>query len=109
MNASPIFVGEAWGLSLPANNQSRSTGRRRRLREHLKRESARLQRARERLQLIEDYVESLRDLEDCGSDFTVRYPSVVANMARAAAEEDDRIYAIRTRIGALDAQMRGYK
>ncbi len=75
----------------------------------MKRESARLQRARERLQLIDDYVESLRDLDDCGSDFTVRYPSVVANMARAAAEENACIYAIRTRIGALDAQMRGYK
>jgi hypothetical protein len=109
MNASPILVGEAWGLSIPANNQTRSSERRRRLREQLKLECARLRRARERLQLIEDYVESLRELEDCGSDFRVRYPAVAANMARAAAEEDDRIFAIRTRVGALDAQMRGYK
>jgi len=109
MSASMILVGEALSLSIPANNQTRSNERRRRLRDQLKRETARLHRACERLQLIDDYVESLRDLDDCGSDFTVRYPSIVANMAHAAADEDDRIHAIRTRAGALDAQMRGYK
>jgi hypothetical protein len=107
MKTSLFFVGEALGLSLPANNQTRSSERFRTLRARWTRESVRLQSAHDRRQGIDDYVESLRDLSDLGSDFVSRYPSVVANMARAAADEDVRIVAIRGRMRALDAQMRG--
>ncbi|MGO8997117.1 MAG: hypothetical protein ACLQVI_27695 [Polyangiaceae bacterium] len=109
MNAFPIVTMEPQRLSTPANDHNRSRERRRRLRRQLKLEQQRYATARRRLQSVIDSAECLRELADFGSDGTRRYPWVVARVVRAAAAEEDRIFAIGARVEALGAQMRGYK
>jgi len=91
--------------ALPSNDQSRRGSRRRRLRAQLNVETIRHANARRRLQHVVDSAELLRELEISDSPATRHYPSVVARVARAMSEEEERIFHIGERVGILRAKM----
>ncbi len=104
-STSPSLVHVTVTAVVPSNNQARHGSRRSRLRAQLNVETIRHANARRRLQIGADSMELLRELESAESNTTRHYPSVVARVARAMSDEEERIFHIGERVGILRAKL----